>query len=248
MSDSLPASDPAGLDDGMRLRRWFAGYLVWLILLTVAAQAGLLRYEGGDPGARNVWLLALGLFYVSLCCVFFPAPTTWIVMLLASNEMQIIEAPGLRVVVVSAVCAVATGIANLNEYHVITFLLRHRRIARVRETRVYRWAARWFAASPFLLVAVFGFLPLPVDVVRWLAILYRYSRLRYFAAYVVGRFPRYVICALSAVWLDLNWWQIVLIQAVLAVAAGISVGHSVVRKRRADRATITELAAAGQMP
>ena len=98
------------------------------------------------------------------------------------------------------------------------------------------------------MVAVFGFLPLPVDVVRWLAILYRYRRVRYFVAYVVGRFPRYLIWSLSAVWLDLNWWQILAVQAVLVAAAGTSVAHSIVRKRRAERAAKGELAATGQIP
>jgi membrane protein YqaA with SNARE-associated domain len=219
-----------------------------MILLTVVAVFGLQQYEAGSLTARSFWLLALGLFYMSLCCVFFPAPTAWIVMLLASNEMQIIEAPILRVVIVSAACATATGMANLNEYHLITYMLRHRRIARVRDTRLYRWAVRWFARAPFMVVAVFGFVPLPVDVVRWLAIIYRYSRLRYFAAYVVGRFPRYVIYAAPAVWLDLKWWQILLIQAVLAIAAITIVLHSVLRRRQAGPTPAPDLAETGQMP
>ena len=253
MSDPVDTSVAAGVPagrfiDGLHLRTWFASYLVWLIALTAAAHAGLHWYEAGDQTARGVWLLALGLFYVSLCCLFFPAPTAWIVMLLASNEMHIIEPPELRVVLVSVLCATATGIANLNEYHLITFLLRYGRIARVRDTRLYRWAVRWFSASPFMVVAVFGFLPLPVDVVRWLAILYRYSRVRYFLAYVVGRFPRYLIWSLSAVWLDLVWWQILLVQAVLVAAAGGGILRSIVQKRRAGRTGRRELAVAGRMP
>ena len=240
-----PTGAPA---DALGLRRWFAGYLAWLVLLTIAAQVSLGWYEGGDPAARGVWLLALGLFYVSLCCLFFPAPTAWIVMLLASNEMHIIEPPELRVVLVSVLCATATGIANLNEYHLITFLLRYGRIARVRDTRLYRWAVRWFSASPFMVVAVFGFLPLPVDVVRWLAILYRYSRVRYFLAYLVGRFPRYLIWSLSAVWLDLVWWQILLVQAALVAAAGGGILRSIARKRRPGGTGRRDLAAAGRMP
>ena len=240
-----PGGAPTG---GLGLRGWFAGYLGWLVLLTVAAQASLRWYEQGDPAGRSVWLLALGLFYISLCCLFFPAPTAWIVMLLASNEMQIVQPTGLRVLLVSLLCAAATGIANLNEYHLITFLLRYGPITRVRDTRLYRWAARWFSASPFLVVAVFGFLPLPVDVVRWLSILYRYSRVRYFLAYLVGRFPRYLIWSLSAVWLDLNWWQILLIQGVLVAAAAGGILCSIARKRRAGRTGGPELAAAGRMP
>jgi membrane protein YqaA with SNARE-associated domain len=244
---STPIAGSAG-PERISLRKWFLTYVGWMVLLTGVALVALRAYETGDPNARSIWLVALGVFYLSLCCLFFPAPTVWIVMLLASNEMAVIGPVPLRVAVVAAVCSVATGMANLNEYHIITFLLRYGWVARVRDTRVYRWAARWFGASPFLVVAVFGFLPLPVDVVRWLAILYRYPRLRYFAAYVVGRFPRYLIWSLSAVWLDLSWWQILAVQVVLVAAAGLSVAHSIVRKRRAERAARGELAAAGRIP
>jgi membrane protein YqaA with SNARE-associated domain len=169
-------------------------------------------------------------------------------MLLASNQMALIEAVWLRVVVVAALCSLATGFANLNEYYLITFLLRYGKLGRVRENKLYRWAARWFSTSPLLIVALFAFLPLPVDVVRWLAILYRYSRVRYFVAYVLGRFPRYVVWALSAVWLDLNWWQIVVLQAVLIVGAGAFVVRSAWRRRHTGRTEPAELAEAGRMP
>lgn len=230
------------------LRRWFVAFLCWLLLLTLFSQWSLGRYEAGEPSARSGWLLAVGLFYLSLCCLFFPAPTAWIVMLLASNEIGLLQPPGLRVVAVAGACAVATGIANLNEYHLILFLLRYGPIRRVRQTRVYCWAARWFAVSPFVVIALFGFLPLPVDVVRWLAILSRYSRVRFFAAYVLGRFPRYVVWALSATWLDLKWWEILVFQAVLVVVALSMVARSVLRRRRGQRALSTELAAAGGIP
>jgi len=243
----LAGPSPDGAGDGMGLRRWFFLFVVWLLVLTLLACAAFARYTAGDSTAQGLWLVALGLFYVSLCCIFFPLPTAWIVMLLASNQVALIESVPLRVLVVSGLCAVATGIANLNEYYLITFLLRYGRIGQVRDTRLYRWAARWFGVSPFMVVTLFGFLPLPVDVVRWLAILYRYSRLRYFAGYVVGRFPRYLIWSLSAVWLDLNWWQILIVQAVLVVAAGVVVLRSALNRRRAPTVDSTDLAGTGQM-
>ncbi|MCP4248384.1 MAG: hypothetical protein GY778_15155 [bacterium] len=213
-------------------------------MLALVGRWSFAGYAAGDPGARGWWLISIVLFYLSLCCLFFPAPTAWVVMLLASNEMALCDPVWLRVVLVAALGAIATGVANLNEYHIITFLLRYGRIGQVRDTRLYRWADRWFAVSPFLVVAVFGFLPLPVDVVRWLAILARYRRWRYFAAYVVGRFPRYVIWALSAVWLDLNWRQIVIVQVLLVLAAGLAFLRSAVRRRRPRPANV---AAAGEM-
>jgi membrane protein YqaA with SNARE-associated domain len=245
----LAGPSPEQADDRLRLRRWFVAFICWMALLTLSAQWASTRVDTANATTHSLWLLSVGLFYLSLCCLFFPAPTAWIVMLLASNELGIeLGSPTLRIVVVAGCCAVATGVANLNEYHIITFLLRYGRVGRVRNTRVYRWAARWFGISPFAVVALFGFLPLPVDVIRWLAIIYRYKRTRYFAAYVTGRFPRYLIWASSAVWLDLDWWQILTFQAVLVLIAAALVFRSLWRRRRAARADSAELAVAGQIP
>ena len=81
---------------------------------------------------------------------------------------------------------------------------------------MYRTAAAWFATNPFWAIVIFSFIPISVDVVRWLAITYRYSRGRFSAAYVIGRWVRYAILAASAMWLALSGWQIIAIQTVLA--------------------------------
>jgi membrane protein YqaA with SNARE-associated domain len=227
-----PAASAAPADE-IDLRRWFDLFLVWMIALAVLVYAGRIHAEGGDRVGLVVMVLAAYAFYLSLCNTFFPAPTTWIVMLVASNELALIGPPVLRIVVVSLLGAVATAMANLNEYHVFTFLLRYGRIGRVRETRLYRWAADWFATSPFTIIMLFSFIPVPVDVVRWLAIAYRYARSRFFVAYVIGRSLRYAAWTISAVSLDLSMRQIAIVQGVLIVAALAKVVASAVRRRRA---------------
>ena len=225
----------AGADtDGYRLRRWFAVFLLWVGGLALTGLAAFARYEAGALEAQGVWLMCIALFYLSICCVFFPAPTAWIVMLLAGNEVALIESVPLRVLVVACTCGFATGMANLNEYHVITFLLRYGRAARVRQTRPYQVVARWFGVAPFAVIAVVGFVPIPVDVVRWLAITYRYSRRRFFLAYFVGRTPRYALFAASAVWFNLTWWQILTVQAALVLLAGAKVVRSGLRGHPRD--------------
>ncbi|MFH0980562.1 MAG: hypothetical protein V2A79_03370 [Planctomycetota bacterium] len=224
-----PAAGPH--TDPYHLRRWFLFFLVWLGLLTMTARMSFARYEAGHPEAQPVWLVSIALFYLSLCCVFFPAPTAWIVMLLASNDVALIDSVSLRVLVVSGLCGFATAMANLNEYHLITFALRYGRVARIRQNRAYQVTARWFGAAPFLVLVAIGFLPLPVDVVRWLAITCRYSRWRFFLAYVIGRAPRYGLFATSAVWFDLRWWEILIVQAALVLLAGTKVLHTLLRKR-----------------
>ncbi len=220
--------------DGINLRRWFDLYLAWMIALAVLLLIGRVYAEAGHRSGLAVLSLAGYAIYLSLCCTFFPAPTTWAVMLVASNGLALIEAPVPRVIAVSLLGALATSMANLNEYHIFTFLLRYRRIGRVRQTRLYRWAEGWFAVSPFTIISVFSFIPIPVDVVRWLAIAYRYSRSRFFGAYMLGRSLRYAIWAVSAVWLDLGFWQIAVFQGLLITAAALKIVFSAIRRRRGE--------------
>ena len=47
----------------------------------------------------------------------------------------------------------------------------------------------------------------------------RYSRVRFFWAYVLGRWVRYGLLAWGTVWLELGWWHILLVQAGLVLLA-----------------------------
>jgi len=208
--------------DGASLRAWFAAYILYMVLLTAVASGSLYHPEWfAGRWWEQAWLLTIYLFYLSLCCTFFPAPTAWIVLLMGSplapldisNTGNAFLDSAVRVVVVAGVGALGTAMANLNEYHIITYLLRFRQFYRIRDTRFYRAVSRWFDLSPFLLITVISFIPLPVDVVRWLAITRRYPRWRYFIAYYLGRFGRYGLLAGTAVSLQIGWKGIVAIQA-----------------------------------
>jgi membrane protein YqaA with SNARE-associated domain len=220
----------------LNLRRWFVVFLVWMGALTAIASISLAGYESGSGPAGKVWLLAVYAFYMSLCCTFLPLPTTWIVLLLASNEVALVQDPLWRAVIVASAGAIGTMMANLNEYHLLTYLLRKRRVGRVRQTRWYRVAAEWFSVSPFTVLLAIALVPIPVDVVRWLAIAYRYPRTRYATAYGVGRWLRYALLAGVAIWLDLSGLEIFIIQAVIVVAAATKFISSW-RVRRRDRNT-----------
>lgn len=223
---------PLATDRGMNLRLWFYPFLLWMGGLTAVVVLARGHAEAGSHVAFVVMWLALYAFYLSLCNTFVPAPTPWIIMLLAGNDLGLFESPLYRLAVVSVWGAFATSIANLNEYHVFTFLLRYGRVARVRETRLYRWAANGFAVSPFAIVSLGAFVPIPVDVVRWLAIVYRYSRWRFFWAYMLGRSIRYAIWCLVAIGLSLGFWQIMAFQAALVGLALVKVLVGAIRSRR----------------
>jgi membrane protein YqaA with SNARE-associated domain len=229
--------------DSFNLRRWFVFYVIYLGLLAAVALVsfGYCEDDASSAGQQvlsyphKIWLLSLYLFYMSLCCTFFPAPTAWLVLLMASPVVNLVDSQLLlsyisvseqqgywiggllTVFVVASVGALGTGMANLNEYHVFTFLLRCGKAHKIRETKFYRMAGHWFDVSPFGLMVTFSFLPIPVDMVRWLAITHRYRRDHYFIAAFLGRMLRYGLLAGAATCLKLSWTEILIIQLVLII-------------------------------
>ena len=82
-----------GAEDGFNLRLWFGVFLGFLAVLAGVTLIALRFDNGGAFWPERIWLLALYLFYMSLCCTFFPAPTAWLVLLMASPMFGLV-APG----------------------------------------------------------------------------------------------------------------------------------------------------------
>jgi uncharacterized membrane protein YdjX (TVP38/TMEM64 family) len=118
---------------------------------------------------------------------------------------------------VALVGAAGTALANLNDYYLLSYFFEFDRVKRIRRRRGYRRAVAWFDRAPFLTLTLFSFVPIPVDVVRLLAISRRYSRVRFTAASFLGRLPRYYILARGWQWLGLSNWYI--LPVMVAVAA-----------------------------
>ncbi|MBN1943325.1 MAG: VTT domain-containing protein [Phycisphaerae bacterium] len=185
------------------LRIWFAFYLV-VLLSAGAALAVLLPREpislAGWSAFKDsvrqaspaVKLLVFGL-YMTLSCTFLPLNTSWITAAVAMEQYAVTGELWTTVLAVSVVGATGSTIANLNDYHVFTLLLRHHRVARVRHWRTYRRAVGWFERAPFALTFIFNLLPIPVDVARMLAATHRYSRWPFAAANFLGRLIRYAV-------------------------------------------------------
>lgn len=201
-------------------RAWFTLLVAWMAGLAAAAVWLLALYDSTeDPIALRAWILVLMCFYLTLCNSFVPLPTAWIVLLAARPEYALINNVWLNVLLVAGLSTGATILANLNEYHLLAFLTQAGVGRRVRRTRLYGWAARWFDRSPFQILSLIAFIPIPVDAVRWLAILRGYSRVRFALAYLVGRGPRYLLFASCSVILSLSNTQIFLIQCALVAGA-----------------------------
>jgi len=162
-------------------RRWIVSFAVFM----AAAGALYMLSRGADPPARFDVLLLL-LLYTSVACTFLPLPTAWII-LWAARETGPLS--------VALVGAAGTCIANLHDYYILNYLFGLDRIGRVRDRNFYRSAVKWFERAPFLTLSAASFLPIPIDVVRILAVSTGYSRLWYTLATFTGRFPRYLLLA-----------------------------------------------------
>jgi len=182
--------------DGLALRRWFYPY--------VGALAALLAAQGAGFLPVRFSILTVYFVYMALAGTFCPLPTAAPVMYVATMWNPLL---------VTLLGTVGTGLANLHDYHILTFLLRRKRIALLRQTRWYVRAEAWFRRAPFVTLAAASFLPIPVDVVRLLAISARYPRLRFALASVVGRAPRYAMLAYLADGLNMSIQTILLVLA-----------------------------------
>lgn len=124
--------------------------------------------------------------YLCLACQFIPLPTIPAIGLTAKV---------FHPVLVSVVGAAGTAIANLNDYAILGWLLRHKKVKKVRDVRSYRRFLHFFDKRPFLTLTVGAFLPIPIDVIRLIAISRAYAFWKYMMAAFVGRVPRYLIIA-----------------------------------------------------
>lgn len=241
-SVSAPAA-AAWAGDGISLRRWFAAYGLWLVAaagaLAVLIHASAWswsawRHEPAATFAQTGAALKLVGFtlYLSLCCTFLPLPTGWIVAAVATREAAIAGGLVATVAVVGLAGAFGSMLANLNDYHIFTAMLRHHRVAAVRHTALYRAAARWFGRRPFGVLVIFNIIPIPVDVIRMLAATYRYRRAPFAAANFVGRFLRYAVIAFVTYYWNLGWIAPAVLLALAAMLGGGRVVAGLLARRR----------------
>ena len=244
------AAAVAAARDDVSVLRWFAAYAAALITaaLVLAWLGGRHDWQVGSwwrdgLGLRQRWDRFLDVFaaasplvkligfaiYISLCTTFLPLPTGGLVAALATREAAL--AAGLdaslatqaavTTLSVALIGAAASTVANLNDYHLFTWMLRSDRVQKVRHSRAVQRAERWFARSPLLLLVVFNILPIPIDVVRILAISYRYPRRRFALANFAGRFIRYGVIAFVTFWWNLGWIAVACLLGLgLAIALG----------------------------
>jgi membrane protein YqaA with SNARE-associated domain len=96
-------------------------------------------------------------------------------------------------------CALAGTIGSLiacyADYAMVGAAMRHRALAKTRNSPLFQWSTKWMKRYPFLITVLFSFTPLPIAIVRILAPAVEYNVRRYMLAQIVGRFPRFYILA-----------------------------------------------------
>lgn len=229
------------LPDDVTVKHWVAIYAVYFLSLAVPLAWLLTRtpwnwsdwtHNPAEAFAATHPAIKLLVFalYLSVCTTLLPLPTGWLAAGVATHAAAVGPDVWTTTLIVATVGAAGSTMANLNDYHLFTWLLRHHRIAAVRATRPYQAAARWFAHSPFFLLFVFNVIPIPIDLVRMLAISYRYPRVSFAAANFTGRWVRYAVIAFVTYYWSLGWYAAA---ALLGISVLFGLGH--VYRRLAPR-------------
>jgi len=244
------------LRDDVTVRHWLAFYAL-LLLAASGALLWAIRQQGWslrawlDHPAETfaqtspaVKLLGMGV-YTSICSAFLPLPTGWLVAGVATRQAAVMGSLWATVAVVALIGGVGSTLANLNEYHLLTWMLRHRHVAKVRTTRTYLAAARWFNKRPFFLLLLFNIIPIPIDVVRMVATTARYPRRPFAVANFIGRVIRYGVIAFVTYYWNLGWIAVVALLALAAVLGTFRVGPALWRAVFRRRLTV-QVAAAGE--
>ena len=193
----------------MRLRGYWRAFVVSLCALGALGAATLLF----APAYAGVFLCAL---YCIPSNSVFPIPHEPGVLFFAKYYDPLL---------IGAAATLGSIVASFSDYAMVGALLDRSRLGRrTRESWLLRWGTRWLKKSPFLVVVVFSFVPLPISVVRVLAPASGYPIGRYIAAQIVGRFPRFVVLGVIGRAFDLPAW--LLVTATLALAASTMLGRA----------------------
>jgi membrane protein YqaA with SNARE-associated domain len=167
--------------------------------------------------ATLVWLVVLSL----------PANSPLSPLLPTAFEPLIMEAAKWeRVLPVTVVATAAYMYMEYVNWHVYEWVLGWERLASLRSRPSVRWGIRLFGRSPFWMVVVFAFTPMPFFAARALAILYRYPLPRFLLATLIGRAPRFLIYAWFGEALHVPTWLLV---TVMFSTAALVIGSRLLR-------------------
>ncbi len=156
-----------------------------MLIFTVAGSSALLvTLAVLLPGARL--LIAFFAYTATLNSGLIPFPTMTVAIFLGKSYSPFL---------VAVVGTAGSAIASVIIYYLLTGLAKRERMRRIKDNRFIRSWQALTRKSPFLSLALFNFIPLPIEPARFSAILNRYSISRYVMAISLGRFARYFLLA-----------------------------------------------------
>lgn len=124
--------------------------------------------------------------YMSLAFTFLPLPTIPTVILMGKTFSPMN---------VALIGAVATTLANLNDYLIVSTMFLSQKVQKIHQSSFYKFLIKNFERHSFLIISFGSFIPISIDVIRLLAISNQYPILKFSLANFVGRFPRYFLLA-----------------------------------------------------
>jgi uncharacterized membrane protein YdjX (TVP38/TMEM64 family) len=192
----------------------------WDVFLRATAVVALL-------GVPVVLLVPGSVTLVWLALLALPSNSPLSPILPSLFEPVIVEAAKWQPV--WAVTAVATAGYMYTEYvnwHVYSWLLGWDRLARYRSRPSVRWCIALFNYSPFWMVVICAFTPLPFWPARVLAIMHRYPLWRFLLATLVGRVPGFFVYAWLGNRVSVPTWILV---AVIVLPAAVVIGARLVK-------------------
>ncbi len=158
--------------------------------------------------------------YMTVACQFFPIPTLPPIAFMAKLFSPLL---------IAVVGSLGTCIANLNDYAILGLLFRHHKVRKIRDINTYRRLLDFFDRHAFLTLSGAAFLPIPIDVIRLLAISRAYPYWKYVGATFTGRFPRYLLLAYLGKELPSKY--ILVLFVVLSLPALVKLISDIMKKR-----------------
>ncbi|GAB4371740.1 MAG: hypothetical protein Kow0042_14630 [Calditrichia bacterium] len=105
---------------------------------------------------------------------------------------------------------IPTIIACIIDYAVLTPIFTRTRLAKIKDTRLFRRTTHYYRKAPFLTNLIAAFSPVPFYPVRILSVASDYPLWKYTTAVVTGRLPRYYLLSLSGALLNIPNWVVTL--------------------------------------
>ncbi|HIE26096.1 TPA: hypothetical protein EYP66_02290 [Candidatus Poribacteria bacterium] len=135
------------------------------------------------PLQQSLEMLFL-LVYMTFACTFFPLPTPQIIMDFGGRFDPLL---------VAIIGAIGTCIAGLIDYTAMDYILKYEKIAKLKQTKIYKYCTWLYNKVAFISLVIAGFTPIPFEPFRFLAAATKYNRGKYALAIFIGRAPRYYI-------------------------------------------------------